>query len=100
MLCTRPTSLSRYGTPIGSRGWTPDIQRSGNGSVSGADYSDSGNPFGARLAGPFSRAVDIGLSPHSDSLGLATRPTLPGHGLFPIQFERSIARTGELVKFL
>lgn len=100
MLCTRPTSLSRYRAFIASRGWMPDIQRSGNGSVSGADYSDSGNPFGARLASPFSRAVDVGLSPCSDSLSLATRPTIPGHGLFPIQFEESIARTGELVKFL
>ncbi len=36
--------------------------------------------FVAQLAGPFSLAASIGLTPYPDSLCRATRPTLPGHG--------------------
>ena len=56
----------------------------GLGSLQAAETAESGDPFGAQLAGPFSRAVGIGLSPCSDSLCLATRPTLPGRSLFTI----------------
>jgi hypothetical protein len=35
--------------------------------------------FVAQLAGPFSLAASIGLTPYPDSLSRATRPTIPDH---------------------
>ncbi len=74
----------------------PDIPRSDNGSVSGADYSNPKDPFGARLTGPFGHAVSIGLTPCSDSLRFATRPTLPGHSLYNAQLPLSYQGLREL----
>lgn len=74
----------------------PDIPRSDNGSVSGADYSNPKDPFGARLTGPFGHAVSIGLTPCSDSLRFATRPTLPGHSLYNAQLSLSYQGLREL----
>ena len=74
----------------------PDILRSDNGSVAGADYSNPKDPFGARLAGPFGHAVSIGLTPCSDSLRFATRPTLPGHSLYNAQLSLSYQGLREL----
>ena len=76
-----PNHLTLSGTGRHSLHWeVPDTQRSGNGSVSGAVYLNTGS-FGARLTGPFRGRLGVGLSPLTDSLCLHPPRTRPGRSL-------------------